>query len=156
MEQIVRSLKVAWRSERLLRENELRLLVQKVQLNALAGMVVFVAFVMLNFAGFYLLDSQVGKPLAAFCIAGIDVVLAALLMLWSASLKPAPEVALVEEVRDMALADVEEELAVAETELIALKDEIQDFVKNPMGTLLPVTIGPLLGAVTRAIASSDK
>ncbi|MGB5225357.1 MAG: hypothetical protein WBN49_09300, partial [Arenicellales bacterium] len=65
-------------------------------------------------------------------------------------------VEIVKEVRDMALGDVEEELALAEAELISLKDEVHSFVRNPLDTLLPVAIGPLIGAVTRGLSGAKK
>lgn len=65
MEHLVRSLKVAWRSERLLRENEIRLLSQKIQFNALAGLVAVFGLVMLSLAVFFGLVPHLGQPLAA-------------------------------------------------------------------------------------------
>ena len=47
MEYFVRSFKVLWRSERLLKQNEFRLVTQKIQLNALAGFVAVFGLVML-------------------------------------------------------------------------------------------------------------
>ena len=82
--------------------------------------------------------------------------LAALLIVRVASLKPAPEVEMVKEVRAMAFADIEDELSLAEAELAELKNEVHAFVRNPMDTLLPAAITPLLEAVIRGIAAKKK
>lgn len=156
MEHLARSLKIAWRSERLLIENELRLTLQKMQLGALAGLVGILGLVMINMAAFYALVPHVGQPLAALCVGAVDLVLAVLLIVRVGSLKAPPEVELVKEVRTMAFADIEDELSLAEAELTALKNEVHAFVRNPLDTLLPAAITPLLEAVIRGIAARKK
>jgi hypothetical protein len=156
MEHLVRSLKMVWRSERLLRENEVRLTLQKIQLSALAGLVGIFGLVMVSLAVFFFLVPHLGHSLAALSVGGIDLILAIMLIVWAGTLNSAPEVELVKEVRDMALADVEEELSLAEAEVIALKDDVHAFIRNPLDSLLPGAIGPLLGAVGRGIASPKK
>ena len=156
MEHLARSLKMVWRSERLLRENEFRLTLQKVQLSALAGLVGIFGLVMISMAVFFALVPHLGQALAALCVGGVDLVLAILLIVWAGSLKPSPEVELVKEVRDMALADVEEEVSLAQAEVVALKNEVHGFIRNPLDTLLPGAMGPLLGAMGRSIASPRK
>ena len=156
MEHLVRSLKLAWRSERMLRQNELRLAMQKIQFNALAGLVALFGLVMLSLAVFFALVPHWGQALSALTVGGVDLVLAIVLIAYAGSLKPPAEVEIVKEVRDMALGDVEEELALAEAELISLKDEVHNFVRNPLDTLLPVAIGPLIGAVTRGLGAAKK
>jgi hypothetical protein len=156
MEHLARSLKVAWRSERLLLENDFRLTLQKVQLGALAGLVGILGLVMMNLAAFFALVPELGQSLAALCIGTVDLVLALLLVIRAGSLKPSPEVELVREVRTMAFADIEDELSLAEAELTALKNEVHAFVRNPLDTLLPGAIAPLLEAVARGMAARKK
>jgi hypothetical protein len=156
MEHLARSLKVVWRSERLLIANEFRLTMQKMQLSALAGLVGILGLVMINLAGFFALVPDMGQSLAALCVGAVDLVLAILLIFRSGSLKPAPEVELIKEVRAMAFDDVEEELSLAEAEVKALKHEVQAFVRNPLDRLLPAAIEPLLEAVFRGMAARRK
>ena len=63
---------------------------------------------------------------------------------------------MVREMRDMALQDVEEEVALAQAELVSLKQELHRFIRNPVDSLLPSLIGPLLSAVTRALGANKK
>lgn len=156
MEHLVRSLKLAWRSERILKQNDFRLAMKKIQFNALAGLVALFGLVMLSLAVFFALVPYWGQALSALTVGSIDLVLAIILIAYAGSLKPPAEVEIVKEVRDMALGDVEEELALAEAELISLKDEVHSFVRNPLDTLLPVAIGPLIGAVTRGLSGAKK
>ena len=44
----------------------------------------------------------------------------------------------------------------AEAELVALKNELYKFLRNPVDALLPSAIIPLLSAVTRGLRSKDK
>jgi len=153
MEHLVRSLKLAWRSERLIRENEFHLVAQKLQFNALAGLVAVFGLVMISLAVFFALVPYWGQSLAALAVGGTDIVLAMVLVAYAGSLKPGAEIEMVKEVRDMALSDIEEEIALAEAEVVVMIDEIRRFIRNPLDTLLPGMIGPLLGAVTRGLGS---
>jgi hypothetical protein len=156
MEHLARSLKMVWRSERLLLKNDFRLTLQKIQLSALAGLVGILGLVMVNLAVFFALTPHMGQSLAALCVGGIDLVLAFLLIVRAGSLKPAPEIEMVKEMRAMAFADVEEELSLAEAEVIALKNEVHEFVRNPLDTLVPGAIVGLLEAVVRSVAARKK
>jgi len=156
MEHFLRSLKVFWRSERLLRENELRLLSQKIQCNALAGLVALFGLVMLSLSVFFALVPYMGNALAALSVGGTDLVLAAVLVAYGRSLKPAEEAKMVKEMRDMAVSDMENEMIKAEAEFTALRSEARKFVRNPVESLLPVVLSPLVGAVAKGVLSPKK
>ena len=156
MERFVHSLRVLWRTDRLLTQNEIRLLSQKLQFNALAGLVALFGLVMLSLAVFFALVPHWGHSLAALAVGGTDILLAALLVGYAGSLKPAPEVEMIKEMREVALNDLKEEVARADAELVALKDEAHSFLRNPVETLLPAAIGPLMGAVARGLSSRSK
>ena len=153
MERLVHSLKVFWRAERLLKVNELRLTIQKVELTAAAALVALFGLVMLSLAAFFALVPYMGQALAALTIAGIDLVLALVLILRARSLKPAAEEEMVKEVRDMALGEIEQEMALAQEEWDDLKADVKRIVHNPMETLLPSAIGPLLRSIAKGMAN---
>lgn len=156
MERLVRSLKVVWRSERHLRQNEYRLAMQKLQFNALAALVAVFGLVMLSLAVFFALVPYWGSSLAALAVGGTDMVLAALLLAYAGSLKASEEIGMVREMRDTALNDIEEEISLAEAELVTLKDDIHGFIRNPIDALLPAAIGPLISGITSGLASRKK
>ena len=156
MEHIVRSLKTVWRTERILGKNEFRLMVKKLQLNLLAGVVALFGLVMLSLALFFTLVPFWGQALSALAVAGIELVVAIVLIIYAGSLSPPAEMEMVREMRDMAMEDVEEEVALAQAELVSLKEELHRFIRNPVDSLLPSLIGPLLSAVTRALGAHKK
>ena len=156
MEYFVRSFKVFWRSERLLKQNEIRLTAQKIQLNALAGFVAVFGLVMLTLAVFFALVPYMGQALAALTVSGVDLALAGALLAYGRSLKPAPEVEMAREMRDMALSNIEDEVAQAGADFVALKNDVHKLIRNPVDVLLPHAIGPLVSAVTRGLGSMKK
>lgn len=156
MEHFMRSLKVFWRSERLLRQNELRLLTQKIQCNALAGLVALFGMGMLSLSVFFALVPYMGNALAALVVGGTDMALAGALVAYANTLKPAEEAKMVKDMRDMALGDMENEFAKAEAEIAEIRNEARKFIRNPMEALLPGVISPLVGAVAKGVLSSKK
>jgi len=156
MEHLIRSLKLAWRSEHLLRKNEFQLGARKLQINALAGLVAVFALVMLSLAVFFALVPYWGQSLAALTVGIIDLVLAGVLAAYAGSLKPAADVEIIKEVRDMALSDIEEEIALAEAELVSIRQDVRRLLHNPLDVLLPGAIVPLLNAITRGLGAAKK
>ena len=63
---------------------------------------------------------------------------------------------MIREMREVALNDLKDEVALADAELMALKDEVRSFLRNPVESILPAAIGPLLVAITRALKSRSK
>jgi hypothetical protein len=156
MERFLHSFKILWRSERLLAEHQFRLRALRVQFNALAALVGISGLVMLSVAAFYALVPYWGHALAALTVSGADLVLAAGLAAYARSLQPSAEIEMVKEVRDMAMSDIEEDVALAEAELEALRNGALKFFRSPVDALLPSAIGPLLGAVARGLKSAKK
>jgi hypothetical protein len=156
MERLAHSLKLLWRSERLLRQNEFRLAAQKIQFIALAALVAVFGLVMVSLAVFFALVPYWGQSLAALAVGGADLVLAMALVVYAGSIKPAAESEMVKEMRDLALDDIEEEVARAEAELVELKDDVHKFISNPVDTLLPAAIGPIMSAVARGLGTGKE
>jgi len=156
MERFTNNLRLLWRSERLLAQQEIRMGTRKLEIHSLAGLVAIFGLGMLGVALFFAIEPYWGRPLAALAVAGVDLVVAAVLIAAARSLKPAPEVAMVREMRDMSLEGIREEAALAEAEIDGLKNDIRNFVRNPFEALLPAIVSPMLGAVTRGLHSSRK
>jgi hypothetical protein len=156
MERLTRSLKLLWRSERILAEQELRLGAKRIQFNALAALVGVFGLVMLSVAVFYALVPYWGEALAALTVGGTDLALAAVLFLFARSLEPPASLEMVREMREMAMSDIGEEVSLAEAELVALKDDAQQLLRNPLDTLLSGAVGPVMGALVRGLGSAKK
>ena len=151
MERLTHSTKVLWRSERLLLGNEVRQGTQKFGFTALAGLVAVFGLAMLGVAFFFVLMPHVGYAMAALIVGVVDFLIAAGLIGYSKSLKPSAEVEMVREMRNMALNDIEDEVAQTEAEIVAFKDGVTRFVRNPLEVLIPGAMGQLVGALTKGV-----
>ena len=151
MERFTHSTKVLWRSERLLLGNEVRQGTQKFGFTALAGLVAVFGLAMLGVAFFFALVPYVGYALAALIVGAVDFLIAAVLIAVSRAVKPSPEVEMIREMRNMALNDIEDEVARTEADIVAFKDGVTRFVRNPLEAIIPGAMGPLLGALTRGV-----
>jgi hypothetical protein len=148
MERLVRSLRILWKSERLLADQQLKLAAARLQLNGLAGLIAVFGLAMLNGAAFFALAPAWGQAWSALAVGSADLALAAGLVAYGRSLQPGTEVEIVKEVRDTALADLEAEAALIEAEVVGFRDEARRFLNNPLDSLLPGGIGALVRAVT--------
>ncbi len=154
MERIVQYLKVFWRSERLIRQNELGLLTRKILINGMAGLIAIFGLVMVSPAAFFVLAQNWGG--AALAIGCVDLLLSVILIMYAGSLKPATEVQMIKEMRDMALTNISDEAGRIESELHKMKKDIQQIIRNPLDIILPQAIGPLLTALTSSLRSVKK
>ncbi len=156
MERFTHSLKILWRTERLITERQLQLGTQRVQFNALAALAAFFGLIMVSLGAFFALVPTLGQAGAAFAVGCADFALAALLFLYSKSLQPAPEMAMVREMRDMALSDLQEEAALAQAEFMAVQKEVRGFIRHPVDALIPDGFGSLLNGAVRFLNRTKK
>jgi hypothetical protein len=89
--------------------------------------------------------------------------LVGILLLVVQRLDTGPEARIVEEVREMALADIEAEAKAFQSELRLVRDEIADMrsgitslVKNPMDVLTPRLLLPATAALAKLVTASGK
>jgi hypothetical protein len=156
MERFTHSLKILWRTERLITERQLQLGTQRIQFNALAALAAFFGLTMVSIGAFFALVPSLGQAGAAFTVGCADFVLAALLFLYARSLQPAPEMAMVREMRDMALSDLHEEVSLAQAELMAVQKEVRGFIRHPVDALMPEGLGSLLNGAVRLLNRTKK
>lgn len=149
MKRLVHSVKVFWRTERLLTEQQLKLATGRLQLTAIAAFAAIAGLIMLNIAAFFALSTYWGNALAALTMGGVDFVIAAALAFSAGSMKAGSEIETIKEMRDMALTDIEEEADLAGAELIALRTAAHRFFRHPADALLPGIVGPLLAAFAK-------
>ena len=156
MQRITHSLKQLWHAERILRKQEMRAAMQKTLLLLFAALVLLMGLVMLELAAFFALIPRLGRPWAAVAVTGINVVIALVLMLRARTLKPPAETELVQEARDMAMDDLEDEASRLADDIASLRRDFERFVHHPADALLPA-IGPLVAAISRGVtAVKDK
>ena len=163
METLVRNLKLLWKSDRMLAEIRLKLVAQKIVLFVLAGLGGLFALGMLNMAVFFAIQETLGSAIAALLVGLGNLLLAGILLLVVQRLDTGPEAKIVEEVREMALADIEAEAKAFQSELRLVRDEIADMrsgitslVKNPMDVLTPRLLLPATAALAKLVTASGK
>jgi hypothetical protein len=160
MDMLVKNLRILWRTERLLTEQRLRQIVRRFSLLTLAALVGLFAVAMLNVAGYLYLAPLVEPTGAALMVAAADAVVAALLALAGLPQKPGPEVRVLEEIRDMALNDLEIEarsvqndLRHVRTEIEGMRQAVTSFARNPLDGLSPQVIAPVISMLTNLLRS---
>jgi len=163
METLVRNLKLLLKSDRMLAEIRLKLVGQKIVLLVLAGLGGLFALGMLNMAIFFAIQETLGSAIAALLVGLGNLLLAGILLLVVQRLDTGPEARVVEEVREMALADIEAEAKAFQSELRLVRDEIADMrsgitslVKNPMDVLTPRLLLPATTALAKLVTASGK
>jgi hypothetical protein len=163
METLIRNLKILLKSDRMLAEIKLKLVAQKIVLFVLAGLAVLFALGMLNLSVFFAIQETLGPAIAALLVSLGNLLLAGILLLVVQRLDTGPEAKLVEEVREMALADIEAEAKAFQSQLRLVRDEIADMrsgitklVKNPMEALTPRLLLPAIAAVANLVTASGK
>lgn len=154
MKRIARSLKVLWRAESLLGTLRLQGMLKKAGVLAFAGLIGVFGIAMLDLAAFFALSPRFGQAGAALAVGLADIGLAVLAALLAQSIKPGAEAELVVEMRDLALTDLEEEVAALEQTVERARREITDLVRHPLGALAPGLLVPTLKSVITSLRAS--
>lgn len=158
MEVLVRNLKIFWRTEAMIAENRMDMVMRQTGLLALAGLIAVFGLAMLDIAAFFALRDIWGDAQAALAV-GLGNFLIALFFLYRArSIVEGPEMQPVREVRDMALEELVAEAAQVQTEIRSLREEVRGveqsvraFVRNPMDAVTPALLMPLVSAAIKAL-----
>ena len=158
MDILVKNLRILWRTERLLAEQRLRRLVRRISLMTLAALAGLFAIAMLNVAGYVYLTPVLEPTGAALVVAAADAIVVAILALAALPQKPGPEVRVLEEIRDMALSDLETEARSVQAELRHVRTEIESvrqavnsFARDPLDALSPQLLTPILTLLTNLL-----
>ncbi|MBK0326628.1 hypothetical protein I5535_04905 [Rhodobacteraceae bacterium F11138] len=144
MNRIGRNLSVLFRTERLIARRRMTVLRNQSALITFAALVASLGVIMLNVAGFFAMRQTMSPPMAALVIALIDVGLAALIMLLALRLNADSELEPVEELRDLAIAELETDVQLTVAEARELGADLRRVARDPLGSLLPGLLAPLL------------
>ncbi|WP_454915543.1 phage holin family protein [Xanthobacter sediminis] len=145
LDTLVRNVRVLLRADLIIAEIHLRRAATKSGLYAVAGVAGGFGLVMLGIAGFLALETLYGPILAALITGACALVLAALLALIGAQVKPGRELHLANEVHAAALAAVNNDLQAAGAGV----SRFAAFVRNPLDSALPAMALTLLKGFRR-------
>lgn len=163
MENLVKNMRILWRSERLVAEMELKAHMRKAGLVAGAILVFLAALAMADLALFLWLRQLYGSVSAGLIMAGLNLALGIMLLLLASTQKTGPETDMVREVRDMALEEIEAEAKSVQQELKDLRDDVRavgrsvkGFAHDPIGSIAPNVLAPLLAGVLKGLTKRKK
>ena len=148
MNRITRNLTIIYRTERLITRRRLAVVQQQAVLMALAGLAALAALIMLNIAVYFALSTRVSPAAAAGLLAAANVLLAGLLAMIAARANVEREIAPAVEVRDMAIADIEDEIEGMATEARDIANAVRGIGANPLGSLTTILV-PILAAALK-------
>ncbi|MEP2532443.1 phage holin family protein [Shimia sp.] len=143
MNRISRNISIALRAERLIAQRHMTVIRNQTGLLAAAGMVAGIGLIMINVAAYYSLSASFSPQMAALIVALANFLLSVILAVTANRLSADADVQGATEVRDMAIEDLEAEFTSAITEVRGVATDIQQMVKNPLGTVLPGLVVPL-------------
>lgn len=147
MDTLVHNLRILLRVDLIIAEIHLRRIAAKSGLFAFAALIGGFGAVMLGIAGFLALEQVYGPILAAAITGGAGVVLAVVLVLVGASLKPGRDLDVATEVHAVAFEAVSRDLKVAGASVT----RIVDIVRNPFDTALPALVMQLFSMALNAL-----
>ncbi|SLN52483.1 hypothetical protein PSA7680_02753 [Pseudoruegeria aquimaris] len=153
MKRVVRNLTIILRCESLIARRRLAVARRQIVFIAFAGLVAVLGLVMLNVAAYQALAASLGAPLAAFLVALGNFAVAGVLALLAGREDAEGDVAAVAEVRDMAVADLEAELELAQEEVLAVVGDLRRIGRDPLGAASGLAM-PLLAALLKHLGKS--
>lgn len=143
MSRIVRNVSVLIRAEQMIARRHLDVLRRQTALVLVAGVAATFAAAAVNVGVFYLLAPEIGSVGAAFTLAAANAALAVILVLIARNAKPGDEIAAAEELRDVAMADLE-------AEVNALTSGLRAARSDPLGTMAPGLASAVVSALLKA------
>ena len=146
MNRISRNLTTIYRTERLIARRQLAVIQQQAIMMALAGVAVLAGLILLNVSLFFVLQDRVSPAAAAAILAAGNIVIALLLVSVATRASVDDEIAPAVEVRDLAIADIEDEIEDMAAEAREVVDAVKGFGANPLGSLTTILV-PILTAV---------
>lgn len=166
MHNFTRNLHLFFRTEKALAKAKLRLSTRKIILTVGVAVTVLISIAMLNVAGYFSLEDNVGKALAALIIAAANLLVTCVLLVIKNNLHAAPEEQMVREVRDLAISEIEAEAAIVQKQLLQIQEDVRSmrntlvgFTRHPFNALTSGAMVPAVSILTKAIRakkSSEK
>lgn len=146
MNRISRNLTTVYRTERLIARRRFAVVQQQTIMMVVAGIAGLAGLILLDISLFFVLKTWLSSAAAAALLSLSNLLLAGLLVLVAKRSNVEQEIAPAIEVRDMAIADIEEELEEMATEAREVVEAVKNFGANPLGSL-PALLVPILTAI---------
>jgi len=138
IDHLLRDLQVLQKADILIGRIWLKALLRRFGLTVFASLIAVFGLGMANLAGFQALQASVGPVWAATIVAGVDFVIAAIVLMLAARSRPGPEFEVALEVRKMAVDSLQEDARDLKVVLETLGHE----VKNVKATITQLVHDP--------------
>ncbi|WP_298847776.1 hypothetical protein [uncultured Ruegeria sp.] len=149
MSRLSKNLVTIYRTERLITRRRLAVVQQQTILMGIAGILVLLAVVLLNVSLFLALQNSMSPASAAALLAFGNLVFAGFLVLIARRNTVEEEVAPAVEVRDMAIADIEDELEEMTAEAREVVQAVKSIGSNPLGSAATLLV-PLINMLIKS------
>jgi hypothetical protein len=134
MDETILKLRILARAEVTLARVHGRVLARRLLLAALTVGAILLTVVMVNLGSFELLAERFGKGAAAFVVAGVNAALAVVLLLLAGRQRPCPEEQMVQDIRDLALAELSADAEAVRQGLDAVTSDLER-IRTGIGAL---------------------
>ena len=148
---IGRNAHIALRAERVIARRRLAVFRAQTGLMAFAGIVAATGFVMVNVGAFYWVAEGYGRAMAGGILAVVNFGIAAILAILASRMSAEQELEPVVEVRDLAMEDIESELADGLTEAKYVAANVRQMASDPLGSALPSLLAPLISILVKSL-----
>jgi len=162
-ETFLRNLRVIVRSEGILARSHVQLASRKLVLVVVAGIAALFALGLLNIAAYFALELEVSRVWAALILGGANLVIAAIVIVVTVNLGPGHEAEMARDFRDMAIAEIENQVSSVEqnvrqlsADLSGLGETALGLVKSPSQLIAPGIAIAAITAITKLLKSGKK
>ena len=143
-ENVVKHLRVLWRTDRIIADIRMRHLLVGTGLRAFAALIAAFGLMMLELAAYFALVQIWSAILAAAVLGAVNFVIAAVLFAIAARPPSGRELELASEIHGASIEALQ-------TEARALQSHVSGVIHNPLNGLLPLMIVPLLTIIIRSL-----
>lgn len=151
MNRISRNISIIVRAERLIAQRRMSAIMRQTGFLAAAGIAAAIGLVLLNFAAYTALSETMNPALAALLIALGNFFIAIILILMGNKSNVESEISAVNEVRDIAMEDLEAEINLAGEEIKATAQNLKAMARNPLGSVTPGLISALATVLMKTL-----
>jgi len=163
IDHLVRDLQALRKADFLIGKIWLNVLARRLGLFAFAGLVGVFGLGMANVAGYHALQASVGEVWAAVILAGVDLVIAVIVLLAAMKSRPGPEIEIALDVRKMALESIHEDardlkltIDALGHEIRAVKENITAVAHNPLDVAAEKLLVPAALSILRGLRSKKE
>lgn len=156
MDETLMKIRILAKAENTLMKAKARRAAVRARLFAVAIGLILLTVIMVNVAAYQYLAESLGNAQAALTVGLVNAALAVIVIIWAMRIQPGPEEDMVQDIREMAMAELSADIDVVKDEFTKVSDDLKN-IKSSVSTALGIfkpggsTIGStaqVLGLIT--------